>query len=780
MFSLLSFSLLCNHGLARYSGGSGEPNNPYKITTAEDLNDIGNHIEDFNKCFIMTADISLSGYSGSKFNAIGPNTTTPFTGIFDGNGHTISNLYHTSSGAIFPVVMGEQAAIVGVRLFNVRIDVGDVSCGSLVGYLRDGRVENCYTTRPDVSNTSNYCGGLIGQARYAYVGNCHCWNGNVLSEGDAGGLIGFSHFVSVYRCSSFADVSGKYNTGGLIGTCGANGDGGGYISECFSLGTLKGGGWYRVGGLIGVVNGGCIVNCYSNANMETGRHKGGLIGWIVVRGTVINSYYSGYMKYVSVIPGGFVESIQSNGHMGYADVLNCFWDIDVSGTTSSRGGGTGKTTEEMKDAQTFSLWGAGCDAWVIDSGNDYPRLAWEQTQGETIENTVCYEGQGTLAEPYLIQSAEDLNLLGQLPFCWNKSFKLTEDIDLSAYGDDDFCFLGVSTVWPFSGHFDGSGHTISSFVYQVERGYARDSVGIFAHVKGDTAMIENVHLSQASVGNFNRYDVGTLVGILETGEISLCSSSDHVVGTNDEWNIGGLVGNALAGRIFRCFATGTISGSARVGGLVGHNESAQIVECFSFGGITRAGHSGGGLVGYNEGVISQCYSSCDVGYVSHYAGGLAGNNNGTIEYSYAMGHVYGGDHIAGLVPASFGVKYCFWDVNTSGSTMSYGGTGLPTEEMQMQSTYENAGWDFVWETTNGTEDIWAICDSVDYPKLAWQFVLGDIDGDENVDFGDFAQLAGSWQQIVDSFYCGGIDLNGDGRMDLFDIAIFSSYWLEGT
>jgi hypothetical protein len=41
-----------------YSGGTGEPNNPYRIATAQDLNDIGNHVEDFNKCFVVTADIA--------------------------------------------------------------------------------------------------------------------------------------------------------------------------------------------------------------------------------------------------------------------------------------------------------------------------------------------------------------------------------------------------------------------------------------------------------------------------------------------------------------------------------------------------------------------------------------------------------------------------------------------------------------------------------------------------------------------------------------------------
>jgi hypothetical protein len=43
--------------------------------------------------------------------------------------------------------------------------------------------------------------------------------------------------------------------------------------------------------------------------------------------------------------------------------------------------------------------------------------------------------------------------------------------------------------------------------------------------------------------------------------------------------------------------------------------------------------------------------------------------------------------------------------------------------MQTASTFLGAGWDFVDETENGTEDIWNIFEGVDYPKLAWQLSI---------------------------------------------------------
>ncbi len=89
-----------------YSGGAGEPNNPYRIATPEDLNDIGNHVEDFNKCFVMVNDINLAQFTGTEFNIIGPNSTTPFTGVFDGNGHTIANFTYSSTGTNFVGLFG--------------------------------------------------------------------------------------------------------------------------------------------------------------------------------------------------------------------------------------------------------------------------------------------------------------------------------------------------------------------------------------------------------------------------------------------------------------------------------------------------------------------------------------------------------------------------------------------------------------------------------------------------------------------------------------------------
>ena len=62
----------------------------------------------------------------------------------------------------------------------------------------------------------------------------------------------------------------------------------------------------------------------------------------------------------------------------------------------------------------------------------------------------------------------------------------------------------------------------------------------------------------------------------------------------------------------------------------------------------------------------------------------------------------------------------FWDMETTGQTTSNGGTGLTTAEMQTAATFLEAGWDFIGETENGTDEVWWIDEGQDYPRLWWE------------------------------------------------------------
>ena len=129
-----------------------------------------------------------------------------------------------------------------------------------------------------------------------------------------------------------------------------------------------------------------------------------------------------------------------------------------------------------------------------------------------------------------------------------------------------------------------------------------------------------------------------------------------------------------------------------------------------------------GLWDLDCGRITRCYSTATISSTEWAVGGLVGFNFGYVSQCYSSGTVNGSWQSGGLVGSGWPshVTDCFWDIETSDQTISDGGTGLTTVEMQTASTFLDAGWDFVDEIENGTDDIWWIDEGQDYPKLWWE------------------------------------------------------------
>jgi len=374
-----------------------------------------------------------------------------------------------------------------------------------------------------------------------------------------------------------------------------------------------------------------------------------------------NAYYSTITNCYST--GSVSGNYRVGGLVGDYDgkVSDSFWDIETSGqTTSARG--TGKTTAELQTASTFAAWGCG-SIWTIDSGKDYPRLWWQNMPGEIISKPYYGGGNGETNDPYLIYTAEQLNTIGLATCDWDKHFRLMADIDLSSLNGTSFNIIGTFWANPFTGVFDGIGHTISNFNYIYT---ATDSIGFFGYVRG---VIKDLGLIDPNVDAGTGRDVGSLVGDLVGGTITNCYVEGGSVSGVDY--VGGLVGwNDIFGTITNCYATGSVSGNRCVGGLVGTNDHyGTITNCYSIGGVSG----------------------------EEYVGGLVGLR------------------VIGWPPTELPVLTSFWDVNTSGQTTSDGGTGLPTAEMQLQITFTDAGWDFI-------TPVWTIDEGVDYPRLWREFV----------------------------------------------------------
>jgi len=781
--------LVCLFGLPAFGqpwDGNGVEGDPYLIYDACDMQAIGADSNYWDAHFKLMADIDLSAYTGTSFNTIGsyvsPEKYTAFTGVFDGDGHTISNFTYTSTGTDFIGLFefvgdyygeGIRGDIKGLVLIDPNVEAGTgVFVGSLVGALDFGAISNCYVEGGSVSG-SEYVGGLVGAYVYnATISNCYVESSVVGVNGAIGGLAGANWGGFVSGCYAAGAVLGQDDVGGLVGK-----NYSATITNCYSSGSVSGN--IGVGGLVGG-NGATdaptstISDCYSVGSVSGDSNVGGLIG---------NDY-------------------------GCTAYIKCFWDSDVNPDVNGIGNGSdpnviGETTANMQTESTFTDAGwdfvgevinGPNDVWTICEGEDYPRLAWEKYGG----------GNGTEANPYLIRTSCQMNAIGADSNDWDAHFRLTADIDLSGYTGTSFNIIGN-----FGGVFDGNGYIISNF--------SRESAGgIFGVVDDANAEVRNLTLVDPNVsarwmdviaalvgslenGSINdchvkggrvwgAADTAGLVGIVKQGGIILnCSSDCYVRGPADYsgYSIGGLVGTNR-GQMSNCYATGDVNCLEcnfvqDAGGLAGRNVGGSISNSWASGRVTAPNdglnvYEIGGLVGGNSGTITRCYATGFETSGARQTGGLVGLNSGTISTCYASPEVTGVEYIGGLVGKNSGsVEYSFWDVNTSGQASSAGGTGKTTVEMQTESTFTDAGWDFVGEVINGPNDIWTICEGTNYPKFVWQIPAADFVCPDGVNFIDYAFFAEHWLQSIYGG-CGGVELTGDGKVNWVDFAVFAGYW----
>jgi hypothetical protein len=465
-----------------------------------------------------------------------------------------------------------------------------------IGYW--AAVSNLGVEQVDVNGTGNSVGGLVASNKGSITTSYS--NGTVSGDAAVGGLVGYNWWgssPSVADCYSTGMVSGDWHVGGLVGL---NED---RITTSYSTSTVSGGD--RVGGLVG-------TNLYYEE----------------ARGKITDSYSTGMVNGTGDYVGGLV------GRNSGGSVITSFWDMETSGQDASDGG-TGKMTAEMQAARTFCAWACGDELiWTIDEGNDYPRLWWENKPGEVIKPIRLSDlllGSGTEDDPFLIYTAEELNLIGWAVCDWYKHFRLMDDLDMSGFdgkeGRPSFNIIGTIDN-PFTGVFDGNGHKISYLSIE-----GTDYVGLFGHLGGRLTGIVR-HL-----------------GILEVNITGLDS------------NVGGLAGSNRGGRISYCYSTGSISGEKRVGGLVGYNGS------FQFG------------AGVRRGWITSSYSTGTV-TGNKQVGGLVGENSGSVSNAYSTGTVSGDSYIGGLMGSNKGsIATSFWDIQTSSRTN--------------MCTFLEAGWDLV-------------------------------------------------------------------------------------
>lgn len=291
-----------------------------EIRTVNDLKSVSNAM---SSSYILMTDLNLAGVEwiplGMKLKPSDKEDSddvkldgaiVPFTGTFDGNGHTVYNLSLIPEGeeqefnylpyGLFSI-LGSGATVSNLSLstFRILLDGGfsDFYIGSLAGQMKGGVVRNC-RVNGTVNNPklqyeegiwddffgsyaepteNSFIGGLIGGILNGTVDNCSS-EGTIVSETVAdgvfvGGLSGFNWEGTVRNSFSAMNVKGRY-AGGLLGYNNNN------VSDSYATGIITGSLSYPAiaGGLVGYndING-VIEQCYSIGAVSA-RTAGGLVG----------------------------------------------------------------------------------------------------------------------------------------------------------------------------------------------------------------------------------------------------------------------------------------------------------------------------------------------------------------------------------------------------------------------------------------------------------------------------------------------------------------------
>ncbi len=673
-----------------YFNGEGTSENPYQISTAAQLAKLSELVKSedddtrnaYNtKHYKLTADIDLSvynadniGFNGGKgWIPIGgyfPTTLRAFSGIFDGSGYNIKGLY---------------------------LNDDNYYCGGLFGVISYGTVKNLGVV--DAYIRAGYNVGGISAMMIGTVENCFI-TGEIRGKNSVGGMIGDfnSPSSSVINCYSAAAVTGVNEVGGIVGRSNM-----GCVVNSYVIGAVTGAS--MVGGVVGDfygVSGSKVQNCVAlNPSISGGSKVSRVVG--SHGGTVIfsgNHAYSG----MTVTVGGVVQTITD----GTANNIN----------------GLAKTADELQ----------------VNSGfpNGFAAAPWTYTEkmlpglgGKAVDMPLHLLPTGTSpfgggdgtneAQAYEISTASQLAKLAELVSSddaatrnayKSKYYKLTDDIDLSAYGknyDGGKGWVPIGRVignqsrW-FNGKFDGSGKVITGlFLNRPDE----DSSGLFGYTY--EADVKNIAVVGANI--------------------------------NGNGKVGGIAGMASYGTVRGCYVSGTISGERFVGGIVGaHAANNPILkDCRSDASVSGKNDTIGGIVAWTVGTVENCYATGLVSGVTK-VGGIAGDvaYNGKVRNCAALNPtiIASGASTGRVVGSNVGTltnNYAFssmkvnGNIVTGGSANNSNGTDLSITRANAASFWTTEG---NWNTSAWDTSVWTITDHK-LPILT-VFPVGTQSGDGGV------------------------------------------------
>lgn len=528
--------------------------------------------------------------------------------------------------------------------------------------------------------------------------------GNVNGKGNTGSIVGWLKSGKVESCMSTATVKGSGNTGGLVGLVGAE-----TVGETAFVGTVNGSYYYneaRVGvPAAGKVLEGSAINksfylaetstfgSTADENGENGdtgartaeEFAAGRVAWELknsnrnskwgclegdlrprLGGSVKPVELKVYAKDKDAIPAGVTLEIQlSDKNSGdklrqlndddgtvYAYVKQ-YANVKMSWTLS---GPTGtQVMFEPSGAVSNREGNSGC-VYVSDNVS---------IQYYFIGADISWYNKETIAKKaYTIKTPAELNGLALLvngKVGKNETFEgwtLTLGNDISLKGYD---WTPIGDYYSFKGVFDGGGHSITDLQIDVTLNSGDNGAwGLFGKL-GDNAKIENLTVdgSVTVIGKQIGCNVGGIVGYIYKGAtVEHCRNLANVTAEANSSTVpqaGGIAGYNEGGTIKNCLNEGkvTIKGTdlsrkMYAGGVVGNAVNGSVEYCWNYGtvdanGVTLAANAPAYFSRFVSGIAGSgtVLNCANFGMVKTGNGIPASGIGGMVTNSYNMGSVTG-------------------------------------------------------------------------------------------------------------------------------------------
>ena len=308
-----------------------------------------------------------------------------FQGDIDGDGHVIDGLVLSSYSAGsadygYAVFESFEANMTNLHFTNLNVSAnGTKRIATVFGFIWDGNY------------TDIIAEGSVSRGSSSTSGDAYC-----------GGLFGSCNAGVFTRCGFIGDVSSTYTSssqknGGFSGQMYSSSNPDPItVNECFYVGNMSFAGG-ESGGFTSELGGSAktcsTFNTYVEGSMVvTGGASSGFVKDEISNNDLDNCYSALDCTGVTY---GFTGSTSSSV------VSNCYYDTTRSGLSDTNGGSAPKTTTEMYQQATYSGWDFST-VWVINEGNDYPRLQWE-TELELLES--MHDGTNGYKVEYNITSS---------------------------------------------------------------------------------------------------------------------------------------------------------------------------------------------------------------------------------------------------------------------------------------------------------------------------------------------------------------------------------------